>query len=1315
MRTSLFLVLMIRAVWAQPGTIRTIAGAAPWGVEGPALEVPLLGPGKMTFDRQGNLYFVEVGRIRKISLDGMITNVAGNGQFSFSGDGGPALSASLRTEGIFSGIALDDEGNIFFADTFNHRIRRVDRNGRIETIAGDGRQGFSGDGGPAINASFNSPSGIVVNGGNLFVADRQNHRIRRIGSDGRVSTIAGTGRPDFGGDGEAATLAYLNGPHDVKIDSEGRVIIADNGNLRIRAIDQTGVITTIAGDGRRSASGDGGPAVEAAIDFPSVLYPAPDGSLTFSSAGSQTGLRRIDADGKISTLVHSSEAIRGVAANGDGELYFGWFYLGEIRKQAGTSSTRIAGSSILGASVPGPYTLLSMPLDIVLRADGSVVVAEAISFAVRVFGALGPEPATNFRFYYPSGLAHDSQGRVLVQYASGELQRLDTQAERTRIAGLQTTNVAGAFSGDGESALNARLSLPTSVALDAVGNIYIADRANHRIRRIAPDGIITTFAGTGANGFDGDSSLAIGARLSFPEGVATDQIGNVYIADTGNNRIRKISPAGVITTIAGNGRGGFGGDGGPAPAATISLPRRVAVDDKGNVYFSDSTHRVRKVTPNGIIHTVAGNGIAGYSGDSGLATAASLNEPQGLAIDSNGNIYIADSRNNRIRVVAGSTPFTAAPEALRFSYALGASATSQTVIITADTPRNVRITADQRWVQFTPASGTIESSLAVQVTANPAGLGKGGYTARLTITDVENSETTDVIVSMTISGTPQQLRLSQTGVTFSTVGSASLTRSIRVLNSGVGSMPWSAAVSTLSGGNWLSISPASGRSDAGATAPSVTVSANAAGLTPGAYFGLVTVTAPGVDNSPQSAVVVLQVLSPNTNPDIVIDPLGGIITGNAAQSVQIANPTGRNITYTATAGFPDGRNWFTFTPATANVAAGQGARVEIRPNLTGIPLGVYRGNLNIRLQPDNVTRTVTMLLIVGPATSPDRATSVACVPKSLQAVFRSPGGGFAVTAGWPSTIELQIANDCGVPVNRARVGLTFNNGDAPIALTNVGEGRWSGTWTSRNARATAIVANAEVPEVRLTTRVQINGTVRENADQPVVEPGGVRNAASLRQDAPLASGGLAAVLGSKLGGDARVEGFPWPDELDGTRVLMGGRTLPIRRASSGKLEVGIPHGVAEYTPLQVVVQRGRAYSTPETVLVSEAEPGVYTTDDSGSGQGQVFAEKLVDSGKPGRAGDEITIVATGLGLTEPLVQPGVPAPADPEAKVKGAVKVTIQGKEAEVLDAVLRGSDSGVYVIRTRIPDGVTADASAVVIVEMNGRQSQPVTIALSE
>jgi len=258
--------------------------------------------------------------------------------------------------------------------------------------------------------------------------------------------------------------------------------------------------------------------------------------------------------------------------------------------------------------------------------------------------------AISARIDNPYGITVDSKGNLYIaDYSNHCIRKVDTAGIISTVAG---NGVAG-FDGDGGPATAAQLNWPYNVAIDNIGNLYIADSFNDRIRKVNIAGVISTIAG-GEQGFSGDGGPATDAQFDSPHGVAVDSNGNLYIADNRNSRIRKIDTAGIISTIAGNGVKGFSGDGGPATAAQLYFPYDVAVDNSGNLFIADTTNNcIRKVDTAGIISTIAGNGDGdwGFSGDGGPATAAQLDSPCGIAIDSNGNLYIADTSNNRIRKV----------------------------------------------------------------------------------------------------------------------------------------------------------------------------------------------------------------------------------------------------------------------------------------------------------------------------------------------------------------------------------------------------------------------------------------------------------------------------------------------------------------------------------------------------------------------------------------------------------------------------------------------------------------------------------------
>ena len=631
-----------------PGTITTFAGGV--GDGGPAAQASLNRPSGVAVDAKGNVYIADWFNhlIRRVGPDGIITTFAGSGPTGlylggFSGDGGPAAQARLNFP---ADVTVDAKGVVYIADVGNYRIRRVGLDGIITTFAGTGTEGFSGDGGPATQANLNYPADVTVDAkGVVYIADEGNHRIRRVGLDGIITTFAGTGVRGFSGDGGPAAQASLASPYGVAVDAKGVVYIADAGNYRIRRVGLDGVITTFAGTGTGGFSGDGGPAAQALLNRPFGVAVDTKGVVYIADTESHR-IRRVGTDGIIMTFAGSGP----------------------------TGPTEWQGS-FSGDGGPAAQARLNFPRGVTVDDKGNIYIADRDNHRIRRVGPDGiittfagtgktdfsgdGGPAAQARLMRPSGVAVDAKEVVYIADSGNDrIRRVGPDGVITTFAGSGPPEPFGrGFSGDGGPAAQARLFFPMSTAVDAKGGVYIADQVNHRVRRVGPDGVITTFAGSGppepfGRGFSGDGGPAAQARLNFPRGVAVDDKGNIYIADRDNHRIRRVGPNEIITTIAGGG-GPSLGDGGPAVQARLNFPAGVAVDAKGVVYIADTfNHRIRRVGPDRIITTVAGRGTAGFSGDGGPAVQAQLNLPSGVAVDAKGNVYIADSNNHRIRLVS---------------------------------------------------------------------------------------------------------------------------------------------------------------------------------------------------------------------------------------------------------------------------------------------------------------------------------------------------------------------------------------------------------------------------------------------------------------------------------------------------------------------------------------------------------------------------------------------------------------------------------------------------------------------------------------
>jgi sugar lactone lactonase YvrE len=597
--------------------VSTVAGGFE-GNGGPAVSAGLTAPGAVAVDKKGRLYIGENFncQIRRVNEDGTIKEFAGQKECGFSGDGGPA---SVATFSGITGMAFDRKGNLLVTDSANWRIRKIDSNGIVTTVAGNGTFGNTGDGGLATQASIGFVEGITTDSQNRVYFSDTNNVVRMVNSAGIINTVAGNGTSGFSGDGGLATSAQLSEPMGLLIDGNGNLYIADDLNGRVREVSPNGTITTIAGNGQGFVSQSGGPATSVSVNGPQGL--ALQGSTLY-----------------ISTFSNAIWALDLVAQQ----------------------INIIGGENGLGG----------------FSGDGS--------------------PAISTLFSQPNGIVFDSAGNLIVADSGNDRVREISTAQIV-------STIAGGHVGDDGPAKDGSLNggVDVHLAFDAVGNLYVADPGNNRVRKVTPDGTITTFAGVGISGYSGDGGLATNAMLSNPNSVTVDNQGNVFIADVGNGVIRKVNPTGVISSFARPSPFGFlstvtigmttdasgnlystdglslvyktdpsgnstifagvqfqtfyNGDGIPATQAALNFPAGLAFDRNGNLYIAEWIgNRIRKVDINGIISTVVGNGIPGFSGDGGLATNAELDLPFDVGVDSQGNIYIADFVNSRIRVVDGS-------------------------------------------------------------------------------------------------------------------------------------------------------------------------------------------------------------------------------------------------------------------------------------------------------------------------------------------------------------------------------------------------------------------------------------------------------------------------------------------------------------------------------------------------------------------------------------------------------------------------------------------------------------------------------------
>ena|GEM_PF-764697 len=689
-------------------TVDTYAGTNSAGnTDGSRLSAHFSKPSSVAADNSGNLFIADTvnNQIRMINSSGEVTTIAGAP--GVEGYGFVNGSGYLARFQFPAAVAVDSIGNVYVADTFNHSIRKLTGTPggawTVTTLAGSGVPGFID--GAGSSARFNLPQGLAIdNSGNVYVADTENHRIRLISPAGRVSTVAGTGTSG-NTDGNAA-VAKFSSPVGLALDDQDNLYVADSGNHKIRMIDRSvDVISTIAGNG------NSGLVDSNQFNWPTGLVLANNDTIYVAdklnhairqltrngSSWSLTTLAGTGSSGytdglKISAQFHCPT---GLTLDTSGNLIVGDGENNVLRRITlqNISSTASANGTTVSTSLDAGTLGINSYTNYYVRwvDDSSQVLATThphISFRIvdlpevrnlqastienteaTVSAEVNPSQSeTTVKFEIstdpkllpplrvdtvpgvtgkPRGIAVDQNGnRYVADQLRNKIWKID--ASNGTVTTLAGTGLAGFADGQ-----NAQFDHPSGIAIDDSGNLYVADTNNHRIRKIdTSSGTVTTIAGSGVAGFQDHQTNAASGKLLYPSAVAVNSDGTkLYVADKDNHRIRFIAldtPA-TISTLAGTGTAGFA-DGQGQSVAQFNTPTGVTVDSSGNVYIADrENHRIRKVVPSsGVVTTLAGSGAAGFA-DNTDGQTAEFNQPSDLAIDQHGNLYIADSGNHRLR------------------------------------------------------------------------------------------------------------------------------------------------------------------------------------------------------------------------------------------------------------------------------------------------------------------------------------------------------------------------------------------------------------------------------------------------------------------------------------------------------------------------------------------------------------------------------------------------------------------------------------------------------------------------------------------
>jgi uncharacterized protein (TIGR03437 family) len=914
------------------GVLSMVVGTGVRGItaSGPAASSSIRCPANLMFSPSGDLYFAS-GGIKKVSPDGHMTTLGGEG--SRTGEGIPFV----ETGEYIDSFAMDSKGNIYYSQPRKHQIRRVTPDGIVRTFAGTGENGFSGDGGRALDARFNLPVHVAVNENDeVLVDDQLNRRIRLIDRNGVVRTIVGNGTLGDRSDGIPALNASIGVIGGLLPEPGGALLIADD--FQVRRVSASGIITRIAGSDR-GYSGDGGPARSARFGRVSALAKSPSGQIWI---GDQFygRVRTILPDGFVMTVAGAD----GYKANPD-------------------------ASSPLNAWFDGPQYIAVSPTGLVtFVARGAVSVLYQIGadgLMRRLAGGVLETANPNFArttSMFIGGVAFDANGDLLIA-AETQILRIAADGRLSVVAG----SVLPGSSGDGGPASRAMFTSVQDIFVTRSGEIYLTDRFNHRVRRIRADGIVEAVAGNGTAGYSGDGGPATQARLNSPMGVAVDAAGAVYIADTFNNRIRRVTPDGRIETVAGDGQPGLSGDNGPAVNARLADPWQIRFDNAGNLLIAESeAARIRMLRKDGTITTFAGGGR--LRGDGLPPTAVAFNGPRGVAVDAAGRVYVTELVGHRVRAILPDPP--------AFTTNLSELTLSNTAEIVLNSPVSglpftASVSPAAPWLRISPASGNLPASITV--TASPVGLGPGRYSGSINISvPSANPPSRQVTVNYVVPfpTTTGRLQPGASNLTFAgQQGAEPLIATLSLSHSASVPSPFSI---TVRDAPWLAASTVQGQITPG-TPSIIQFTATPGSLAPGSYSGSIQIT------SGQETVTLPATLTiTSQRGKILLSQIGltfiGVEGGGSVlpQKIGVLNEGSGVLDVTATASVFKGGNWLQLANTRLRIENPllDVQFVDVSVNYTGLPAGDYYGEVRFSSPGVQVQVATVYLQVLPPGSNP---------------------------------------------------------------------------------------------------------------------------------------------------------------------------------------------------------------------------------------------------------------------------------------------------------------------------------------------------------
>ena len=628
------------------------------------------------------------------------------------------------------------------------------------------------------------------------------------------------------------------------------------------------------------------------------------------------------------------------------------------------------------------------------------------------------------------------------------------------------------------------------------------------------------------------------------------------------------------------------------------------------------------------------------------------------------------------------------------------------------------------WLSMQTTFGTASPARpsSLNYTLDATGLAPGIYNADIIVSDIEDIQRTVAKITLIVSDRRPSIAVSQTGLAFTLASQQpAQTKSFNIRNLGLALAPVRVEWETFSEGPaWLSATPSLSTLmlDAG-SAVTVNVLADPRGLTPGQYFGLVRIRAGFADENVQSIPVLLNVQDTAlTSGGGRISPAGIVLAGNAGiatAKIQLSNPTASPITFSSV----PGADWMSLSPAGGSIAAFQTLEVDARVDLAKVAAGIRSDLIRIPFG-DGTIGTLNVLSVISP---PGQSAAAPCVPSSLYVQVASLEPDFAVTAGGIATVQARVLDNCGSPRQTGAVIARISDEPNPLILSYEDQGLWAATWSPRKARPSvqvAVIAGSGEGPSRLTGQATVSGIVNMAFSSAPPLPDAIVNTASFRNAGQIAPGSLVAITGEGLAdAPAKTTDQPYPTELGGVSVTLGGVRLPLFSVTPNQLNAFIPFNATPDTLQQLVVKRGSTLSMPLNIQVAETTPGIYSADQSGSGQGAVviagsggIMAAPRPSGRPAKIGETLQIFCTGLGLVSNPPQNGQTISADAQAPTLNPLKVTIVGVKVPVLYAGLVPGFVGLYEVDVKLTDSVPG-GEAPVVISVGGRESNTVTIAV--